>query len=667
MSNIKLNVLTIRNFKGLRQYQLILNGDDYRIRGENETRKTTIKDAFHWLLFDKNADGKPSSGKGHFGLRPHDDEGNELHDVVVTVEMEMDFDGEIHILTKEQTEKTIKGRIVGYPNQYYIDGAPVLKKDYDEFINERVPEEIFKLLTDVFYFCGELPYQKRREFLVKYAEGREFLVKYAEGIDSPEGFEGLKHRANNRNLQDYKKVLLLQRDGNKDREGHKAELDKIPTRIETIREGLIEAETGTGKLNQKRFAIKGELQKLRFDRSQLTTKEADRQKQIDYLNQLNANKMKREGELANDMSGIQSLLDEKRQIEIEVANAKEAIAKAEAEFRTASVGLINSKNEIESLMATRNNIFNEYQAAKSAPQSNVCYACGQDLPDDKLKENEEKRNAKLSKIKARGNKIKQTIDERKEILTGLEKNIKTLQQQEKDATSNLKEIEDKASKRFVEIQKAINNRPVSEPVQDEAWQKICAEIAEVEKSIGKAISGQITAIDNQISNRNDEIAELDKALAQADRAREDKTRIEKLEQREKELAQLIADIDKELDLIKQYNLAYSKMVENAVNDKFQYVSFKLFDIQINGEIDDRVCENGTPWIDMSTGQSIRAGLDVINTLSNDYGMSVPLFIDHAESMTMPIQTIGQVIELYAEKGVRKLQVEKIETTTKAVA
>ena len=116
MKRIRLNGLSIVNFKGIVKYTLPLNGKSVTVTGENESKKTTIKDALNWLLFDKSSDGKPSSGKGHFGLRPHDTTGKDIRSLTVSVEAIMVFDGTAHVLRKEQTEKMTKGVITGYPN-----------------------------------------------------------------------------------------------------------------------------------------------------------------------------------------------------------------------------------------------------------------------------------------------------------------------------------------------------------------------------------------------------------------------------------------------------------------------------------------------------------------------------------------------------------------------
>ena len=81
---------------------------------------------------------------------------------------------------------------------------------------------------------------------------------------------------------------------------------------------------------------------------------------------------------------------------------------------------------------------------------------------------------------------------------------------------------------------------------------------------------------------------------------------------------------------------------------------------MNGEIQD-TCEatiNGVPYPDMSYGQRIIVGIDIINVLSEHYDLSACLFIDNAESVTYPLEAKSQTIELYAEEGLDELVVER---------
>ena len=53
-------------------------------------------------------------------------------------------------------------------------------------------------------------------------------------------------------------------------------------------------------------------------------------------------------------------------------------------------------------------------------------------------------------------------------------------------------------------------------------------------------------------------------------------------------------------------------------------------------------------------------MDIINTLSSLYGMSAPVFVDNAESVTSLRPIRSQVIQLVVKDGQKLLKVEKEE-------
>ena len=68
MEEIKLISMEIKNFKRIKDSGVLLfDGNSIEIRGENETGKSTIADAFFWCLFGKN-----SNDAKVFSLKPID-------------------------------------------------------------------------------------------------------------------------------------------------------------------------------------------------------------------------------------------------------------------------------------------------------------------------------------------------------------------------------------------------------------------------------------------------------------------------------------------------------------------------------------------------------------------------------------------------------------------
>jgi hypothetical protein len=109
------------------------------------------------------------------------------------------------------------------------------------------------------------------------------------------------------------------------------------------------------------------------------------------------------------------------------------------------------------------------------------------------------------------------------------------------------------------------------------------------------------------------------------------------------------------------------MITAAVNDLFKVTEFKMFKELLNGGLEE-CCEvtlKGVPYSDMSTGEGIYVGTDINNVLSGHYGYSVPLFIDHAESLSLPVKSNSQTIKLFMQEGVKELQIETEKSARKA--
>ena len=638
--NIKLNRLVIENFKGIKSFEVELEGGNAVIKAENGIGKTTIYDAFLWLLFGKNSEGKKD-----FEVRPLDGSNQPIKGLVLAVEAELDCDGTIHTFRKEHHEKVVKKQLRGYETLCTIDEVPKKVGEYQDYITELIPEDTFKLLTDLSYFNSKLHWSDRRQVLLDIA-GK---------IGTPEGFDELTAALNGRSVADYKKVLSEQK------KRFENERDEINPRIDEIQKGLDEyAGTGTKKPKAQRDKIKAEIAKLDKQRTKLFATEKERQEKMDLIFELTKKRTQRESELANSTIGIKSLLDEKIKIEADVANKQQTVEGVKNDRKFQQTKLSGEKNQLDSLTTSISLAQSEYKTASEAPTDDACYACGQKLPADKLAGAEEKRVANLAKIARRGNGILVEVKACKKSIVEIEATIKELSELLAGAERGLQKVLKAKDKRTAEIDKLVEANQTIPPDSDKAWLVFDGQIKKTEAEIGEPVAEQMQTIEEQKTEKQTAVEKLNQALAQADRAKQDKTRIAELEAKEKELAQKIADIEKQLADIDQYKAVESRAIEEAVNGKFKHVTFKLFGELLNGGLEE-CCEaifNGVPYSDMSTGQQIFVGIDIVNVLSAHYDVTVPMFIDHTESMTMPIEADTQTIKLFAKKGTKKLVVEK---------
>lgn len=125
MTEIKLTKLIVHNFKGLRNFELETDGESIVVKGQNATGKTTLFDAFTWLLFGKN-----SEEAKQFNVKPLDSNGHEVLGLEPEVVAELDIDGEPKALKRVLKEVWAKpnGKLekVRKPDktQLYINDVP---------------------------------------------------------------------------------------------------------------------------------------------------------------------------------------------------------------------------------------------------------------------------------------------------------------------------------------------------------------------------------------------------------------------------------------------------------------------------------------------------------------------------------------------------------------
>ena len=161
--------IILQNFKGCKNATYTFDGNNVTVCGANGSGKTTIFDAFTWLLF-----GKDSLDNAKFEIRPLDKDGKQIDNVEICVDATLEIDGKEVELKKTQKQNWVKKRgtqnpvLQGNVNEYEIDGYPRSAKDYEEYINGIVSDDLFKMLTNPTYFPN-MPWKDQRATIMKFA------------------------------------------------------------------------------------------------------------------------------------------------------------------------------------------------------------------------------------------------------------------------------------------------------------------------------------------------------------------------------------------------------------------------------------------------------------------------------------------------------------------
>jgi DNA repair exonuclease SbcCD ATPase subunit len=652
---MKILNLTLRNFKGIRHFNLDTQGNNLNVFGDNSTGKTTLADAFMWLLFNKD-----SQNRKDFEIKTLGPDGEPEHGLEHTVEAILELeDGSQLALKKVYMEKWQKKRgsataeFTGHTTDYFIDGVPAQKKEYDARIAEIADENIFRLLTDPRYFNEVLHWQKRRELLLEVCGD----VSDAEVIASKKELSKLADILGNRTIEQHRKVIQARRS-----EINK-ELEKIPVRIDEVKRGLpdISDITNEKELPNDIARLREELKAKQEELAQAKAggQVAEKTKELrmvegqilDLRNKHRQTLDEKVGEKNRELSLIQSGMYKLRAD----INAKNDVTKSyEAEIKSLE----------EKIQKLREKWYEENARTFEYNQSETCPTCGQALPQEQLQAARDKALAQFNKAKAE--RLETIAVEGKQLAarkTELENELGALREAMDKLQDELPALEQKVADLKAEIDSIMQG---AEPVEStpeyaklsKQIEAIRAEIQELEVDNKEAV----IIIQKEIDVISEDIEALEKTAAKLEAYYKGLGRIDELAAEERKLAAEYEELERQIYLTEEFIRAKVELLEGKINSKFRMARFKLFNTLVNGGIDP-CCEttfNGVPYSNLNNGARLNIGLDIINTLAEHFGFAPVVFIDNAESVTNILPTRGQQIRLIVSAADKKLRIELAE-------
>ena len=631
--DIRINKMILHNFKGIKDLEINANGESLSIYGDNATGKTTVFDAFTWLLFNKD-----SLGRSDFGIKTQDEYGNAIHNLEHSVECELAIDNSILTLKKVYAEKWTKKRgsaeaeFSGHETKYFVNEVPVAKKDYEAKISSIIDETLFKIITNPLFFNENMKWQDRRAILLNLCEN----ISDEDLLDKDEKFAPLKDELKGRTIQEYKKIIQSKQAGIND------ELKSIPQRIDEANRAIADVvevdETEKASTEKKIADLNDEILAIKngasFDNTELL---ALQNKKREILNK------------KPDVTDIQNEHDKYAK---ELQNVLFEITKYERDIRLYFENIQDLESKAKVMREKWHEVNNQQYDGKD-----ICPTCGQALPTELAEEAKALFNLtkvdELEAITAKGKKIKADLEWQKNEHDGAAKYLENLQKKEKVLETSIAICEKKITEA---------THKFGEQIKDEVID-IDLHIAELEKMAQNSkdsIGSKIYPIQEQINAERAKLSEIDRAILSRDLAEKQKQRIAELEASEKTLAGEYASLEKTAYLIDEFIKFKVEQLSEEINRHFKYAKFKLFEEQINMGISE-CCEatvNGVPYSDLNTAARINAGLDTINTLSSVKGKTAPVFLDNRESCTSILPPQSQVINLFVSASDKKLRIEK---------
>ncbi|EAD3672177.1 DUF2813 domain-containing protein [Listeria monocytogenes] len=645
MKTIKLLKLQLENFKGIKELEIDFQ-DNTAIYGANASGKTTILDAFTWLLFDKD-----STNKKDFAIKTLDTEGNAIHKLNHVVTAQLNIDGEQIELSKKYMEKWTKSKgkleqeLTSHTTEYYIDEIKKKANEYKTFISELLDEELFKLITNPLYFNEQFDWKKRRAMLIKIAGD----VTDTDVISSDNSLADLSAFLGKHSIED--KLIQI----NEQRKNLRKRLELIP---ELVNEATKAKHDVTGlspsDLSGEIYVIEDQINVYEGEKTVL--------KNGGIQTELNKQKASIELELtkikANEQKETQELLMSKKE---EIFSEQNKVTDIENKITRMTNCIMQDKGEIETKQRELSKLGMEWdslQLEQFDEHRKTCPTCKQEFPADHISDMVANFNQeKAEKIKENERLGK---DNKAEIVE-LEIEIATLETDSVLSRKEQKEIRTKIA--LLDQQKIELEQQLKQVENSTTYIEKQAELEMIEEKLRDEKGSSVTAVAEiqlKIDELQAEVNDLKADLSKFDSNKKQDKRIQELEEESAEKSAMYNELEKGLYLIEKFNKAKCNLLEDKINSKFKYVSFKLFKTQINGGIDE-CCEtiyNGVPYNSgLNNAARINGGLDIINALTEHVQVIAPVFIDNRESVTELIDTESQLISLIVSESDKNLRVE----------
>lgn len=640
MKEIILKRIELTNFKGqAHRVEEFQPGENY-IYGANSTGKTSVFDAFLWLLFGKDSKGQ-SEEKAK--IKMLDPDGNPVWHTDNSVEATLLVDGVELTLKRTYREKwrKPKGQVDavydGQKTVYSWNGnEKISAAEYKRRISELVDEELFKLITDPRYFASLKP-DKRREIVLAMA-----------GDVTPEEIRRsdpeLRSFDPGRSITEIKQVAMSTRL----RCIH--ERDNYPARIDELMQQRTQKEAAAAVLmDHKDEYYRQVLSEANDHLRKLEEMQGDASQRVEAIMAANQLRIQKLSQIERYKAQKQAEADASvREYNEQNADLQRHIDKLKMKVEHGLEQLDHCNKKLQELrevtVAAREHITKIRAEEPPVFGAVCCDKCGQELPDQEAER--EKLIEKWRSLQRK--KIEELTEDGNDAYQkglALKAEIAEKEADIEDAKRQISKLEEKITVDRGYYPVDFSNDKVLQEMIDSVPPE-------------QSVSDEITAQNNRIlAQKNRYLQEREEAVTALKRYdmipvyQEDikaiNERCAALEKESLEINQRIADQERIIYLCDVWAKARTELLNAKVADNFQLVEFKMFNYTQEGN-PVPTCEitvNGVDYTALNTASTINAGLDIINALISYYQIKAPIFIDNRESVTMITAPDTQIINL----------------------
>ena len=635
--------LKLTNFKCHKDLKIDFGPGKTSISGENGTGKSSIADAFFWLLT-----GKDSAGRADVTFRPRDKAGELVHDVDVYVGAIVSLRG-----TQFKLERTFKENwglaknngdkiFRGNTTKFLINDVPKTESAWKVWINANMPAEKFAMTSDPAY-VPNMPWKDQRKLIIEVSgtvTDEMIIQQHQELAPLPALLNGNTVEE----LQIASKTKL---------KPIKSELEELPVRIDQESKGLASEQQLQEQIENEQTVLRGhEAQVKKYTEEIAAAKTGTRNEIVQARIDANMAKLDviREKHKQLTSESLKEYDDKLALLVKDIDSLEGAITLVKNSLTDVNLQINEYKKKIVDLTDEWKRV-----NADEFHGEGVCPTCHRPFDpaqvDQLRKEFNLHKADSLKQIVTEGTHAKQlylAAREHHKSLTAqsqemvakrkaMEQALNDLQDSRLAATKNVIPLENMPG--YFEIVNAINADKLT--------------LASDSKNVPADLQQKLNTATGFANGNRETIAKL-QAL---------KSRWKEIEQLTKRKAELRVEADAlegTLDLIRKFNLAKIATVEDGIKKTFPGLEFRLFIRNITNDDIQETCElmmHGIPYRDLSTGEKIAAGMIIVNVLSEHFKVNNPKFIDNAESITIPLDIKGQAIMMKATAG-KKLVIKE---------
>jgi chromosome segregation ATPase len=654
IKRIQLKNLKIENFKGLQNVDLNFDPETNEILGNNQVGKTSIYDAYMFLLHGTN-----SMHVAKFNVLPMIEHGK-IRESMVEGTFNISTSDKIRI-TLKRIYRAKKGNIdnakeaSGSTSYFFINGEKTTKTKYNKAVNEILQANMWQILSNPKYFFNNITKQEQRNLILKIVGD----ISQDEIIASNEKFQRIPEICGNKDTLSQRQILVKNKNKiNKDLEINPGKLNELISIIDSY---------NIENLNEE--VIKKELKHISSDISsnytQINDIDVDRKHNHQILNknkELTSIKINIEKE-KHRLADIQNQQEQEKNaavhdIEKQIIDLDWQIKnknKIKVETQTDNIDIKASfedkiADEARKIRGCKEEFNRFKQSYEQTPST--CFNCNQELPEEMIQKQKSKFESKVEKLKEQAIDAKNKMASLQAILIDnnekYPKEIEKIEQEiikiEKEKTNKQHEkakiiakFDDKVQQSAdLSILQALNNQKSEILVEITQLQQNTPDISKENKLLKERIE-TLSKKQEQLQGNLNDIKYINNI----------KKRVENLNKEQQRLSTSYQKILKEIDLIDDFHNTQAEMLEGRINKQLQLGEIKLFEPMVQGGLQATciLTHHGVDYSSLNNATQINLGLSLIEAIAKANSVSVPVWVDGAEGVQRFINIGSQIITL----------------------